>query len=181
MVQISPCWNACWSSPKLPSSHLDSHLLDPVKNWELNWMGNLLYLGNNLLDEWRFWINFGFSAYQLFVLLWSFLQELMSCDSIVWHFYGIRMLIFFIDVGNSRHCFMENQTVVKMKSSATSAQLLNHSDNRENVVSRNSTFPHRTPSVYTVKVEQLSKSRNKSKKLVTCKVKTSCFSIFLFL
>lgn len=51
-----------------------------------------------------------------------------------------------------RQCFMENQTVVKMKSSATNAKLLNHSDNRENILFLNATFPHRIPSVYTVKV-----------------------------
>lgn len=117
-------WEYCWSSPKLPFSHLNSHLLDPVNKLELNWMGNLLYLGNNLLDEGRSWNISGFNTCQLFVLLWSFLQKLRSFDSVLWQFYGIRMLIFLIGTGDSRRCFMENQTVVKMKSSATSAKLL---------------------------------------------------------
>jgi len=55
---------------------------------------------------------------------------LTSLDNVTWHFYGIWIFICLTDIGNTRHSFMENQTVVKTKSSATSAKLLNHSDNK---------------------------------------------------
>lgn len=87
-----------------------------------NWIRKLLCPISEGLE-----ISFGVCTCQLSVLL---VMLLTSLGNVTWHFYGIGVFICLRGIGNSRHSFMENQTVVKMKNSATSAKLLNHSNDK---------------------------------------------------
>lgn len=87
-----------------------------------NWTRKLLCLIIEGLE-----ISFDVCTCQLSVVL---VMLLTGLDNVTWHFYGIWVFICLRNIGNTRHSFMENQTVVKIKNSATRAKLLNHSNNK---------------------------------------------------
>lgn len=76
-------------------------------------------------DHWRSWNQF-WCVYMSVVLV----MLLAGLGNVTRHFYGIWAFICLRDIGNTRHSFMENQTVVKIKNPATTAKLLNHSNNK---------------------------------------------------